>query len=231
MAEGTLSCRPRRSGGYWHWGALAALLLCVLGCGQRAEIHPALRATEEDLDRAASIAKELVAKGQNPLDALTYRSADSNTRVSSDVILRSAGLTLPIDRIVYEIARLGDTSDVNIRRGIEAGLRGSENEVICVASIQVAESRDPASIQFALRASVTEYPPLSVDTPVLLREISAAYDPSAGTAKLYLYVIHFPIKGGPGYPPIGPTITSLTFVVKDAGSEATASFQLPAVPS
>jgi len=206
---------------------LASLALLLNGCSAKERYHSALVVLDEDISRGTSRGKGLIASGANPSDAYAYRVDDVNIRVSSEVILRSAGLGLPADEIAYQIAAGGDSSDAGIRRAIASAIKTMERELKAMAIVQVSKTRDPASIEFVLRSSTgTEYPPIAVETPTFLRDVTATYDPTATAAALYAYTIHFPARGGPGVPPIGPTVRSLALLVKDGEYEARADFPL-----
>ena len=206
---------------------LASLALLLSGCSAKERYHSALVVLDEDISRGTSRGKSLIASGANPSDAYASRMNDVNIRVSSDVILRSAGIGLPADEIAYQIAAGGDSSDAGIRRGVAGAIKTMERELKAMAIVQVSKTRDPASIEFTLRSSTgTEYPPIAVETPTFLRDVTATYDPTATAAALYAYTIHFPSRGGPGVPPIGPTVRSIALLVKDGEYEARADFPL-----
>lgn len=214
------------------FGALAAVLVSLAvslsGCSAKERYHSALVVMDEDISRGTSRGKSLVASGANPSDAYASRMDDVNLRVSSDVILRSAGIGLPADEVAYQIAVGGDSSDAGIRRAVTNAIKAMERELKAVAIVQVSKTRDPASVDFTLRSSTgTEYPPIAVETPAFLRDVTAAYDPTAPASALYTYTIHFPSRGGPGVPPIGPTVRSISLLVKDGEYEARVDFPLP----
>jgi hypothetical protein len=211
--------------------AMALVLAGLLtGCSNRAALHPALRVQSKDVERATRRGQGLVDSGAAPEDAFAYRTVDVTERLSSEVIVRSAGICLPVDRLAYEIAKGGDSSERGTRRAISQASRAADRELMFVASVQLTQTFDPAGIQFRLRTNAaTEYPPIAVDMPVLLREVRPSFDPAAAMAVLYYYVVHFPVSGGPGVSPIGPEVTSLTLVISDGTSEAMVEFPLPTV--
>ena len=211
--------------------AMALVLAGLLtGCSNRAALHPALRVQSQDVERATRRGQSMIGSGEAPEDAFAYRTVDVTERLSSEVIVRSAGICLPVDRLAYEIAKGGDSSERGTRKAISQATRAADREVMFVASVQVSQTFDPANIQFKLRTNTAmEYPPIAVDMPVLLREVRPSFDPTAAMAELYYYVVHFPVSGGPGVPPIGPEVTSLTLVISDGTSEATVEFPLPKV--
>ncbi len=204
-----------------------SLALLLSGCSTKERYHSALLVLDEDISRGRSRGERLISRGANPSDAYASRMEDVNIRVSSDVILRSAGLCLPVDEIACQIAAGGDPSDAGIRRAVASAIKTVERELKAIAIVQVSKTRDPASIDFVLRSSTgTEYPPIAVEAPTFLREVTALYDPTAPPAVLYAYTIHFPCRGGPGVPAIGPTVRSITLVVKDGEYSAMAIFPL-----
>lgn len=213
--------------------ALAAATVVCSGCSSTNRVHPGLRAPEgQDLDRAIARGKSLIVSGADPQDAFARRVVPINERVSAEVILRSAGLCLPADRIAYEIAKSGDSSDGGVRGATAAAIKAIGRELMCYAEVQVPNAMDPTTtITFALRTSTgAEYPPMAVEKPFLLREFNPGeFDPTAAPAGVYAYLVHFPVVGGPGVPPIGPTASSVTLAVSDGTGEGSYTFELPRV--
>lgn len=206
---------------------VAALSLLLSGCSMKEKYHSALVVSDDDISRGTSRGKGLVAQGANPYDAYASCLQEVNLRVSSDAILRSAGIGLPVDEVAYQIAVGGDSSESGIRRGVANAIKTMERELKAFAVVQVSKARDPAGLEFILRSSTgTEYPPIAVETPVFLRDVAAAYDASGSSAALYSYTIRFPSRGGPGVPPIGPTVRSLVLIVRDGEYEAVTTFAL-----
>jgi hypothetical protein len=198
------------------------------GCSSRETLHPALRIDDEDMSRAVRRGKGVIAAGSDPEEALKWRLEDINVRVSGDVILRSAGCCYPQDEVCYRVAVGGDKSDAGVRRAVNEALKTIGNELRCLATVQLPKTKDPASIDFALRTSLgVEYPPIAVQTPQWVRDITPIYDASGTSSALYYYVIRFPVRGGPGVPPVGPNVRSLSLIVKDGDAEASATFNLP----
>jgi hypothetical protein len=74
-----------------------------------------------------------------------------------------------------------------------------------------------------------EYPPLEVEAPVFLEDARSYYDASAPPSGMYQFVVRFPVRGGPGIPPIGPNVSTLDLVLRDEGLEATVEFPMPRV--
>ncbi len=221
---------PRRS----H--VLAALILagilCALqvaaGCGSRERLHPALRANDDDMSRAINRGKSLISTGTDPAQAFALRLKDVNVRVSSDVILRQAGCCWPQDEICYRVAAGGDRSDAAVNRAVSEALKTIERELRCIAVVQLPRDRDPAKVDFALRTNLgVEYPPIAVETPRWLRDVSPTYDKTQPRSALYYYVVRFPIRGGPGVPPVGPNVRSLSLILRDGDAEGRATFDLP----
>jgi hypothetical protein len=209
---------------------VAVALALLAGCSGNNVVHPALQVQDQDVQRASQRGANLIAAGECPDDAFAFRIVDVNERASPEVIVRSAGIALPADRLAYEIAKAGDSSDAGVRRAISQGQKAVRQELMCVASIELPQTRDPASVEFALKTSAgVEYPPIAVETPVLVRGVYRTYDPTAAPSELYYYVVHFPVRGGPGVRPIGPEVNTLTFAVRDAGGEVSVPFTLPRV--
>ena len=202
-------------------------LLIGVGCSSRAKLHPALRADDEVLKRAISRGKLWIASGEPPTRLLPRLLEDVNIRVSSQVILRSAGCWWPVDEIAFHIAQEGDSSDAGVRKAVRQALKVVERDLNFTVVVQLPKARDPASVEFLLRTSTgVTYPPLAVEKPVFMREVGYAFDPTAPTSSMYYYVVHFPVRGGPGIAPVGQTVRFLYLVVKDGESEGTAKFPL-----
>ena len=210
------------------WLLVIALAGMVIGgCASRDRLNPAFRLNDDELTNAIKKGKRLIPTG-DPEQAFSRQVIDVNTQISSDVILRKAGPCWPENEIAYQIALGGDSSDAAVKQATNTGLKFIEREIRFVAVLQMASERDPTGIQFALRTSQgTEYPPISVETPQFIRNVSPTFDRTAKPAKLYSYTVFFPVAGGPGIPPIGPTVNSLDFVVKVGDSEGSARFFIP----
>ncbi|MBN1460273.1 MAG: hypothetical protein JXA57_12115 [Armatimonadetes bacterium] len=197
------------------------------GCASRDRLHPGLRLNDDELSSAIKRGKRLIPTGE-PEQAFSFRTVDVNTQISSDVILRKAGPCWPEDEVAYQIALGGDSSDAAVKQATNVGLKIVERQMRFVAILQVSKERDPADIEFALRTNQgTEYPPVSVEAPKFIRSVNPTFDPTAKPAGLYAYTVHFPVAGGPGVPPIGPTAYSLEFIVKVDDSEGSARFTIP----
>jgi hypothetical protein len=208
--------------------SILSLILAAGGCSSRETLHPALQVSDQDMTRAVNRGKSTIASGGDPADVFKWRLMDVNVRISADVILRSAGCCWPQDEVCYQVALGGDRSDAGVRRAVNKALRTIERELRCVATVQVPKDRDPASVDFALRTNLgVEYPPVAVETPQWVRDISPTFDKSAPPAALYYYVVRFPIEGGPGVPPVGPNVRSLSLLVRDGEAEGSATFDLP----
>lgn len=207
---------------------MIAVTLISGGCSSKSSVHPIFSVETADIDLAAQRGKDLINRGAKPEDAYYYQAADINQRISSDVIVRTAGMVMPVQRIAYEIAKSGDTSDAGLRSSIAEGLKAAENELMCFAEIQIPMTMDPAGITFKLKTNTgTTYPPIAVETPIMLREFKPAYDLTASNAAVYYYVIRFPVRGGPGVPPIGPSVMSLTMTMSDGSGQVSYTCDLP----
>lgn len=228
--------RLRRSFGRWmpaaaKWGVWAVVAAAVaasaVGCTSRESLHPGLRVDDEDLERAIKKGKNLIAAGQDPRQAYAHTMKDVHARVSPDVILRSAGVCWPRDAIAFAIAQGGDKSDEGVKRALQRALKTVEREIMFTAVLQIPKSRDPADVEFALRTNMgVKYPPIVVEAPSFVREVISPFDPSAPVSVMYEYVMRFPVRGGPGVPPIGPSVRSLFLDVTDGDCTGSAQFDL-----
>ena len=213
--------------------ALLMIGLCALawaGCSGGSQLHPALLVQGEDLERAKQRGRSLIDRGDDPYDAYTCAFVDVNQRVSANVVFRSAGCCWPADEVAYQIARNGDSSAGAVRDTARRALRSIAQRIKLTAVVQLPKDRDPASIGFVLRTNTGgEYPAVEVGQPVLMRYVQPYYDANAPISAMYYYEVLFPVRGGPGIPPIGPNVSTLHLVVKDEEQEASASFRMPRV--
>lgn len=206
---------------------LGSAILVAGGCGGRRELHPALRVDGEELELAIQRGRGMVNAGVDAGEARRQALEPANVRVSADVIIRSVGCCWPVKEIAYQIAERGDASEGGIRQAVRQALKSVERELKFLVEVQIPESRDPASIGFALRTNMgVEYPPVAVEAPAFLREVVSPFDPSTPPGAMYYYVVRFPIRGGPGIPGVGPEVSSLSLVVKDGESEGAVTFSL-----
>jgi hypothetical protein len=198
------------------------------GCGKQSDIHPALRVEGQDLERAKQRGRSLARSGADPYTAYAMGLQDVNLRASAHVILRSAGCCWPRDEVAFEIARRGDSSDAGVTRAARDALRTAERELKFVLIVQMPKDRDPASIEFALQTGGgQEYPPVVVEEPYYLRDAESYHDADAPLSGVYYYVVRFPVRGGPGIPPIGPQVRTLYLVLRDGELEASVAFTMP----
>jgi hypothetical protein len=223
---------PRRRLLHWH-SVRAAMLVGLLsgallvGCSSKSRIHPALVLTDDDITRGVSRGKSLIAQGADPSDAFQFRLVDVNQRVSADVVLRSAGLCMPQDEVAYQVAVGGDTSDAGIRKAVAKAMKDTERQLRAIAIVQVSKARDPASIGFVLESNTrVQYPAIVVEAPAYIRDVSPGFGQNEKPAAMYFYTAFFPVRGGPGVPPVGPTVRSLSLAVKDGDSEGYTEFAL-----
>jgi hypothetical protein len=226
--HGLRSGAGRRAGRAWSLAAGLALGACVLlgpGCSSQEALHPALRLEEEDYQKAVARGRNLI--GGDPYQA--YRFTEQPLRVTPEVTIRGAACCWPKDQIVFAIAKQNDPSDAAVMRAAREARRRAEREIGFAVELVIRKTRDPSSVRFLMRTSTGQtYPPLAVDTPVYLRDVATALDePNTPPAALYGYDLHFPIQGSPGYPPVGPEVTSLSLVVQDGELEASINFPMP----
>jgi len=202
-------------------------LAALVGCSGKQRIHPALVLTDDDITRGISRGKSLITSGADPTDAFSFRMVDVNQRVSTDVILRSAGLCMPQDEVAYEVAANGDTSDAGVRKAVTQAVKRTERELRAIAIVQVAKARDPASIGFVLESNTrVKYPATRIEAPTYIRDVSPGFAAAEPPAAMYFYTVFFPVRGGPGVPPVGPTVRSLSLAVKDGDFEGYTEFAL-----
>jgi len=224
-------CFPRCTPHLVWWAAfivaVAALVVCAVGCSSRESLHPALRLDDEDLERAIRKGKNLIATGQDPYQAYAHSMRDVNVRVSPHVIIRSAGCCWPRDTVAFHIAQEGDKSDAAVKRAVQRALKTVEREITFTAMLQIPKSRDEADLEFMLRTNTgIQYPPIVVETPIFIREVISPFDANAPVSAIYQYVAHFPVRGGPGVPPIGPRVSALSLEVIDGDCTGSARFDL-----
>jgi hypothetical protein len=228
--------RGGRLGGRWQAGrwlsrcsALALGLAALLspGCSSQDALNPALRLEQEDYQRAVERGRSLV--GGDPYKAFRF-SLQQPLRVTPQVTIREAACCWPQDEIAFAIAKQNDRSDEAVNRAARNARRQAEREVGFSLVLQIQRGYDPSSVRFLMRTSSGQsYPPLSVDAPVYLRDVATALDaPDTLPSALYGYDMHFPIQGSPGFPPIGPEVSSLSLVVQDEQLEAAVTFPMPA---
>jgi hypothetical protein len=215
----------RYRGATWLAGLLCLALLA--GCSSKSRVHPALVLTDDDITRGISRGKSLIASGADPYDAFQFRLVDVNQRVSADVVLRSAGLCMPQDEVAYEVAAGGDTSDAGIRKAVAKATKNTERQLRAIAIVQVTKSHDPASVGFVLESNTrVKYPAILIEAPAYIRDVSPGFGANEQPAAMYFYTAFFPVRGGPGVPPVGPTVRSLSLAVKDGDFEGYTDFAL-----
>ena len=210
------------------FAAVVLALSMPTGCGRRAQLHPAFEVDQKAIDKAVTRGIQLMRDGRDPLEAFTRSTNGNSVRVSTDVVVRQTCCCYPAYEICYEIARNGDRSERAIRRVIKDTLPRVERELRFFAYVQLPESRDATSVQFALRTDRRqEYPPAVVCTPALVRRVTSGLDPNMPPSVLYCYQVVFLLRGAPGYTAIGPLTKSLYLVVQDGPSEGQIEFALP----
>lgn len=207
---------------------VAAWGLSLAGCANSEAIHPGLRLEDEDFDKAVERGRSIVSCGDDPYKAYSFDTQQVNLRVTQDVIVREAACCWPADEIAFRIAKQADGDTTAVDRIAKQTRREVERDLKFSVLIQIPKSRDPSTLKFAMRSSAgMEYPPIAVEQPVYVRDISTALDPNMPASALYGYDVHFPIQGSPGYAPISPQISTLTLVVRDGNAEASVSFNMP----
>jgi len=210
------------------FGAVVLALSGPTGCARRQHLHPAFEVDQAAIDKAVTRGKHLMREGRDPLEAFSRSTNGNSVRVSRDVVIRQTCCCYPAFEICYEIARNRDRSETAIRRVVKDTLPRVGRELRFFVYVQLPESRDATTVQFALRTDRRqEYPPAVVCTPALVRRVTSGLDPNMPPSVLYCYQVVFPLRGAPGYAPIGPLTKSLYLVVRDGPSEGRIEFTLP----
>jgi len=210
------------------FGAVVVALSGPTGCAHRHHLHPAFEVDQKAIDKAVIRGKQLMRENRDPLEAFSRSTNDNSVRVSRDVVVRQTCCCYPAFEICYEIARNRDRSETAIRRVVKEALARVERELRFFVYVQLPESRDPTTVQFALRTDRRqEYPPAVVCTPAVVRRVTSGLDPNMPPSVLYCYQVVFLLRGAPGYTPIGPLTRSLYLVVQDGPSEGQIEFSLP----
>ena len=211
----------------WALPAIGALVLVAAGCSSRSRIHPDLQVDESAVQRAIERGLMTVKSGKDPYGIFRYSTKQVNVRLSADVIVSEVTCCWPEQEIAFAVAQLGDTSDVAVRRAVGEARRRVEQEMKFWAVIQLSKSRELGSVEFLMRSNLgNEYPPLVIETPVLLRDVTPLGG-GGGMASLLAYSVRFPLQGGPGYPPLSPAVHTLQFVVREGASEVAVDFPIP----
>ena len=210
--------------------ALAVAVLSLAGCSSREQLNPALRLENEQYERAVERGRSLLAAGADPYQAYTC-AHQANQWVTSDVIVQDAVCCWPADEVAFAIVQQGDSSPTAVERAARQARSQVEREIKFSVVLQIPKSMDPSNVGFQMRSSAgSTYPPTAVDTPVYLRDVTTALDPSLGPAALYGYDVHFPIQGSPGYPAIGTGVSSLSLIIKVGDKEVSVPFTIPRKP-
>lgn len=205
-----------------------AFVVLAGGCGKQADIHPALRIEDEDLERATRQGCALINSGADPYDAYARNFRDVNRRLTAHVIFRSAACCWPQDEVAFQVAQCGDPSEEAVKQAAREAVELTERVLKFAAVLQMPKDRDPGSLVFALRTNAgQEYPALEVEEPYLIRDAKSYYDDDAPPSGMYYYIVKFPVRGGGGIPPIGPQVHTLYLVVRDGDLEVAAEFVMP----
>ena len=216
-----------------HWRPLALLGATVLaplllvGCASSESVNPAFRLDPKEVETAKQRGLSLLNAGADPYSVYRWTTKSVNERVSPEVILQDAAMSSPMDEVAFAVARSGGGDEQNADRVAREAARRASREVKFGVVLQISKSRDPSTVQFELRTNAGQkYPPLAVEQPQFLREVTSALDPTTPPGALYGYDVRFPVEGSPGYPPIGADVSALTLVVRDGEAEGSADFAL-----
>ena len=221
--RGASRCGVARGTGSAALGALlVALAWLGCGCSSREAIHPGLRVDQQEFDRAVERGRSLVASGADPYQAYGGCTQSVNQRLSGNVILREVSCGWPAQEIAFAIAKQGKSDDTAVQMTAREARRRAEKEIKFSAILQLPKDYDVSRLSFSMRSSLGQiYPPIAVEQPIYLRDVSSALDPSMPPSALYAFEVRFPIQGSPGYPAIGPEVTSLQLVVQEGESAIT----------
>jgi len=204
-----------------------ALAVVVLGCSSNVNLNAAFVLQPQDIEKATERGVSLLKQGADPYSVYNWSTKSVNERVSTDVVVQDAALCLPKDEIAFAIVKQGDPADSAVNRAVNQTVKQVSSEVKFSVILQLATTRDPNTVQFEMQSSAGgKYPPLAVEEPALIRQVSSALDPTAPPSALYGYDVYFPLRGSPGYPPIDTSVTTLYLVVKDGQAESKIPFDL-----
>jgi hypothetical protein len=206
----------------------AALALAAAGCGNREAVHPALRLTADDVNFAAERGRSIAASGGDPYQVFSTSTKTLMITVSAGMVVREAGICWPADEVAFEVAKSGAQTEADARIAARQAARTAERELRFWIVAEVPKGRDPTDVQFSLTTNTgAEYPPLAVQPPQYLRDVASVLGSTETGAGLYSYDIRFSIRGGPGYPAIGPNVSTLSLVVKQGPLSAAIPFSMP----
>lgn len=204
------------------------LCLLMLGCSSGSTVNPALTLKDpQAIEEATKRGIALIKNGGDPYTLFGRTTKQINERLGKDIIVRSASLCLPKDELAFRVAMAGDPSEEGAKRAANAALPQINRQVRFTVVLQLAKTRNPEEVTFELTTNLTKpYPPVAVEPPELISELSSALDPDITPMAVYGYNVYFATTGSPGFPAIDDTVSNLTLAINADGATSRASFSL-----
>ena len=207
-----------------------ALAVCCSGCGRGPAIAPALTLKDpQEIEKATKRGINIITSGSDPYAVFGRTTKEVNQSIGQGVIVRTAAICLPKEELAFQVAAAGDSTEAGAKRVADAALRQINRQVRFTVVLQVLKSFKPEEVEFELCASglAKTYPPVAVDPPEFVADVSSALDPDIPPMAVYGYNAYFPTAGSPGFPTIDVTVRQLTLVIKAGGASAEVPFMLP----
>jgi len=201
----------------------------LLGCaGSQGNVNPQLQITErKDITAAVDRGKSLW--GRDPY--LVYqgrRTQQVNNRLSQNVIVRTAFLSMPADEVAFTVASLpAGSDDQTIKQAVDAAVEKINRQLKFVVVLQLLATADPKQIAFGMKTDTgQDYPPVATAEPQLLQQVPASPEDGEPATSMYRYQVYFQTVGSPGYPALDTGVTDLYLTVKDSGAQEDVHFSL-----
>ncbi len=207
---------------------LAALASLTLGCSGGTPVNPALLLTDpQEIEDATKRGINMINTGADPYAVYGHTTKDVNLRLGSDIIVRSAAICLPKDELAFQVAMGGNTTEDGAKRAADAAVQQINRQVKFTVVLQIAKSHKPEDVTFELLASDPKpYPPVTVEKPQFIQDVSSALDPDIPPMTIYGYNVSFSTTGSPGFPAIDTSVSTLTLMIESAGTSTKVSFGL-----
>jgi len=207
---------------------LAALASLTLGCGGGPQVNPALLITDpQEIEDATKRGINIINTGADPYAVYGHTTKEVNLRVGSDTIIRTAAICLPKDELAFQVAMGGDATEDGAKRVADAAVQQINRQVKFTVVLQIAKSHKPEDVTFELLASDPKpYPPVAVEPPQFIQDISSALDPDIPPMAVYGYNVSFSTTGSPGFPAIDTGATTLTLMIESGGTSTRVPFGL-----
>jgi hypothetical protein len=207
-----------------------ALAVCSSGCSRGPAVAPALTLKDpQEIEKATKRGISIITNGSDPYIVFGKTTKEVNQSIGQGVIVRTAAICLPKEELAFQVAVAGDPSEVGAKRVAEAALRQINRQIRFTVVLQVLKSFNPEEVEFELLASglAKSYPPVAVDPPEFVADVSSALDPDIPPMAVYGYNAYFPTVGSPGFPAIDITVVKLTLVIKAGGASTEVPFNIP----